>query len=335
VACRRLAFVIGFALVLIGAGAAPASAHGIGGREPTNARSRLVSVTPAVAGLTVKVIENGERVELRNTSEREVVVLGYEGEPYLRVSTDGVFENARSPAVFQNRTLDPPGDVPPEYDAQAEPEWRRVSDGDDVRWHDHRAHHMGDGAFPTMQWTIDLVAGETPVAVRGELAWIEPGPWWPWLAATIGIALLVALAARYAWRLTTTCVLSALCFAEIVHVVGSWSAVASTTPGRLLAQTFSVAAIAVGGFALSRASRDRPDAAAPFVLVAAVVFVVAGGIGDVSSWFRSQVPSTLPAGTVRALVALAFGGGTGLAIAAATRLAPQKADASADEPARA
>ena len=52
------------------------------------------------------------------------------------------------------------------------------------------------------------------------------------------------------------------------------------------------------------------------------MFVVAGGVGDVSSWFRSQLPSTLPAGTVRALVALAFGGGIGLVIAAAATSSP-------------
>ena len=77
--------------------------------------------------------------------------------------------------------------------------------------------------------------------------------------------------------------------------------------------------------ALPRGRATRRATSAPFVLVAAVVFVVAGGVGDVSTWFRSQLPSTLPAGTVRALVALAFGGGIGLIIAAATHLAPDHA----------
>jgi len=321
---RRVLLALALALTTVGVIAAPAAAHGIGGREPTNARSRVLGVAPAVAGLGVKVIENGERVELRNTSAQEVVVLGYEGEPYLRVGPDGVFENTRSPAVFQNRTLDPPGSVPDRYDADAEPEWRKIDGGDDVRWHDHRAHRMGAGSFPTTQWTIELLAGSTAVTVRGELAWIEPGAWWPWLALASGLALLVVLAARAAWRLTATCLLAVLCWAEVLHVIGSWSDVASTLPGRLVAQAFSVAAIAVGAYALFRASRDRPEVAAPFVLIAAVVFVVAGGIGDVSTWFRSQIPSTLPAGTVRAMVALAFGGGIGLAIAAATHLAPTR-----------
>ena len=115
-----------------------------------------------------------------------------------------------------------------------------------------------------------------------------------------------------------------MCWAEVMHIFGSWSEVSLTLTGRIMAQVFSVVAVALGIYALFRASRDTPSASAPVVLVAAVVFVVAGGVGDVSSWFRSQLPSTLPAGTVRALVALAFGAGIGLIIAAATHLAPER-----------
>ena len=162
------------------------------------------------------------------------------------------------------------------------------------------------------------------VVVQGELAWIEAGPWWPWLLLTAVIAALVALAARVAWRLTVTLVLALMCWAEVLHIVGSWSEVSLTLPGRIMASVFSFVAVALGVYAVIRASRDSPSASAPVILVAAVVFVVAGGVGDVSSWFRSQLPSTLPAGTVRALVALAFGGGIGLVIAAAGHLVPDR-----------
>jgi hypothetical protein len=325
----RGACLLAIAAAIVAAGASPAAAHGVGGREPTNVRSRVVEVLPSVAELDVQVIENGERVELTNAGDTEVTVFGYEDEPYLRVGPEGVFENARSPAVYVNRTLDPPAMVPGTYDADADPEWRRISTDDTTRWHDHRAHRMGAGSFPTSQWTIELTAGEQPVVVRGELAWVEPGPWWPWLLLAAGIAVAVALAARAAWRLTVTLMLALLCFAEVVHMAGSWSEVATTLPGRFAAQIFSIVAVALGAYALSRVSRDEPGASAPFVLIAAVVFIVAGGIGDVSAWFRSQLPSTLPAGTVRALVALAFGGGVGLGVAAATHLATASASASA------
>jgi hypothetical protein len=312
----------GLAVATVCVVASPAAAHGVGGREPGNVRSRVLSVSPELAGLHVEVIEQGERVHLTNRSGTEVTVLGYEDEPYLRVGPEGVFENTRSPAVYLNRSLDAPAEVPAAYDADAEPEWRRVGRSERVRWHDHRAHPMGSGAFATSQWAIALTADGEPIVVRGELAWVEPGPWWPWLLLAFGIAAVVALAARVAWRLTVTLVLALLCWAEVVHAVGSWSEVALTWPGRLAAQIFSIAAIAVGALALWRAARDAPGASAPFVLIAAVVFVVAGGVGDVASWLRSQLPSTLPSGAVRMLVSLAFGGGAGLAIAAFTRLAP-------------
>jgi hypothetical protein len=319
---RRAAVVLLLVFSVLGFDAAPAAAHGVGGIQPTNARSRVLSITPAVAGLTVEIIENGTRVELRNTSDAQVIVSGYEGEPYLRVGPDGVFRNVRSPATFLNRTSTPPARVPASYDATAEPEWRKVSSAKHVRWHDHRAHAMSSGPFATTQWTIPLTVDGRPVVVSGDLTWVEPGAWWPWLLLTFGIAVLIIVTARAAWRLTIMCTLALMVWAEALHVIGSWSQVASTTPGRISAQLISFAALALGCYALARASRDAPDSSAPFVLLAAVVFIVAGGIGDITAWTRSQLPSTLPNVAVRASVALALGGGGGLVVATARRLAP-------------
>jgi hypothetical protein len=52
-------------------------------------------------------VDLGEKIELRNDGRRSVVVVGYEREPYLRITPAGVWENRRSPAVFLNRTLRP------------------------------------------------------------------------------------------------------------------------------------------------------------------------------------------------------------------------------------
>ena len=96
----------------------------------------------------------------------------------------------------------------------------------------------------------------------------------------------------------------------------------------------SILAIGVGVFALTRVARGDDESSAPFVLIAAVTFMVAGGIGDVASWFRSQLPSALAPSAVRALVAFALGGGTGLVIASARRLAPRARTTAAPEPVR-
>lgn len=80
------------ALVSLVAFAAPAGAHSAaGGADAT--KTRLLALRPAVAGIDVEVIENGSRVQVTNTADEEVVVLGYQGEPYLRVGPEGVLEN--------------------------------------------------------------------------------------------------------------------------------------------------------------------------------------------------------------------------------------------------
>ena len=85
-----------FAVVLV---APPAGAHSLGRLEPGNYRTRVLAVRPPVPGLSVEVVDAGTRLRLVNTGPTDVVVLGYQAEPWLRVGPRGVFENSRSPAV--------------------------------------------------------------------------------------------------------------------------------------------------------------------------------------------------------------------------------------------
>ena len=41
-------------------------------------------------------------MELVRTTAKDVQILGYEGEPYIRLGTDGVFVNTNSPAYYTN-----------------------------------------------------------------------------------------------------------------------------------------------------------------------------------------------------------------------------------------
>ena len=71
-----------------------------------------------------------------------VEVLGYDGEPYLSVRPDGVYENVHSPAVYLNATLAGTATLPPEADATLPPSWRKVSSSPVARWHDARTHWL-------------------------------------------------------------------------------------------------------------------------------------------------------------------------------------------------
>ena len=100
----RIAAVGAAAAVLLGLGAGPASAHTISGPRPTNYRSHIVAMAPVEPGITARVVDLGNKFELTNRSSTEITVLGYEGEPYLRIGPDGIFENLHSQATYINRT---------------------------------------------------------------------------------------------------------------------------------------------------------------------------------------------------------------------------------------
>ena len=76
-AMRRILLPAVAVAAWLGVTASPAAAHSVAGVSPTNLQTHLKSVEPAVPGLEVKVIEAGSRLELRNTTGREALVLGY------------------------------------------------------------------------------------------------------------------------------------------------------------------------------------------------------------------------------------------------------------------
>lgn len=189
---RRALAVLVLAAGLIGVSATPAFAHG-GGPDATNYLSTILD--PGLSGLQWTMYGGDSLLELTNTTGQQITVEGYDEEPYLRFTPqEGVFENIHSPAAYYNNTRYANVELPPEADATAEPEWRKVASGDTYAWHDHRAHWMspvppspvfnnpGDDQL-IFDWFIPVYveAGGTTHIVRvvGELWWVAPVAWWP------------------------------------------------------------------------------------------------------------------------------------------------------------
>ena len=199
------------ALPLVVVLAAPAFAHGRG-TDATNYASRIIEA-PELAGVDWAIYGGDELLEVTNTSDVELVILGYEGEPYLRVGPDGVHANQRSPATYLNTDQFARVDVPAEADADAEPAWERVSSGHAYAWHDHRIHYMSpappaevaanpdDEQLVTQvgeegRWEVPFQYGADAHAVVGELWWV-PGPSpWLWLALALPLTLPALLGLR-------------------------------------------------------------------------------------------------------------------------------------------
>ncbi|WP_254910046.1 hypothetical protein [Micromonospora sp. NBS 11-29] len=340
---RRAALVVAAATTTLLAIATPAAAHGADAPDGTDYRTAITGVTPDRPGLTARTVEAGARLELTNRTGVDVTVLGYSGEPYLRIGPGGVFENSRSPATWLNRTITGDTRLPAEADPAAAPTWRRVDDGPTARWHDQRTLWRESvppaavAADPGREqrvrdWVVPLRVGDDPVEVRGTLDWVpppDPYPWW--VAATLGFLVIGAAGLVPAG---TAAGVRALRAAGGLLAVGGAATVALTVgravdtgapgAGGLLAELVTgqvwtlltgLGALAAGGYALAR----RP--AADFVLaLAGACVTLFAGLSNLAVLSRAVPPAAGPAPLTRVLVTVALATGLGAVAAGLLRL---------------
>jgi hypothetical protein len=326
-----LAVVAGLGAVV--AGAPPASAHTVAGVAPTNYRSEVTDIVPDAGALHVRLFDLGRRIQLTNLGD-EVVVLGYQGEPYLRIGPAGTFENRRSPTLYQNRVVTGSTSnttLPPQADATAAPTWHRISTGHTATWRDQRTRWEGPDPVEVRQspaltqvvvphWAIQLRRGDAPVVIEGRITWV-PGPHpWPWFAVAGALAAgCAALGLLRRWGPALAGVLALAIALDAVRTVGvavgSSSSFGSVMVALLLGGLLSVAVWVIGVGTVNALQQQRHGGA-----------MAAGGVGlflavyaaaDASSLFRSQVPSAFPAEFTRLGIAGTLGMGVGLIGAAA------------------
>lgn len=148
-------------------------------------QSKVLSVRPEVDGLAVTVVDGDDRLRIENESGTELLVLGYDGEPYLRIGPGGVHRNERSPASYLNRDRFARIAVPLKADPGAKPLWRRVSTRPAWQWHDHRIQWMGLGppaqvrdapraTHPIFDWQVPARLGDRTLMVTGRLDYVPP-----------------------------------------------------------------------------------------------------------------------------------------------------------------
>lgn len=110
----------------------------------------VTGAQPPVPGVTVIALRNGEAMTVSDTGPTAITIYGYQHEPYVRITRDGVWENTLSPAVYLNKeqTL---GEMPKDANAAAAPRWQKISSAHRFQWHDHRIHWMGATDPPSVQ----------------------------------------------------------------------------------------------------------------------------------------------------------------------------------------
>jgi hypothetical protein len=160
-----------------------AAAHGGGGA--LGFRSTVTSVTPTAVGLSVAVVDYDDRLDVRNETNQTLVILGYQGEPYLAFRDGHVYRNTRSPATYLNDDRFGQVALPAEANAKAKPVWKEVSPREAYDWHDHRIHWMSRTLPPIVQaakdkphhvfnWKVPAVLAGKPLAISGSLDYVPP-----------------------------------------------------------------------------------------------------------------------------------------------------------------
>ncbi len=164
---------------------------------PTDERSSVVSIEPATSVVDVSIVGGDTYVQLRVVPGHEVVVLGYDQEPYLRITADGAVQaNEVSPSTYLNLDRYAQTAVPDVADAHHPPEWQTVGQGGTVRWHDHRIHWMTPAVTPTVDadgtiqdWTISMLVDGTTTTVAGHLVRAPAPVVAPFIVATVLVAI--------------------------------------------------------------------------------------------------------------------------------------------------
>ena len=192
----------------------------------------------------MRLLDLGRRVELVNDSSPEVLVLGYQGEPYLRVGPSGVWVNRRSPASYLNQAVpqgSPTTTLPPHADPRAAPEWHRLSGTHRARWRDRRTR-WGSATPPSVKaspgrvqpvgrFVLEMRQGAVPTVVSGSITWVPPPLWWPWVLGAVGLAIAVAALARTArWHLALAAALAVLVPLDAAHSFGIAAAATTRSP---------------------------------------------------------------------------------------------------------
>jgi hypothetical protein len=207
----RVRVVVAVALLASLAFVPAAAAHPRAQGYAKGFQSKILSVLPEVAGLDIRVVDADDRLRVSNKSGTELVVFGYDGEPYLRIGPSGVYRNERSPAAYLNRDRFARVSVPLKADPGATPEWRQVSPRPAWQWHDHRIQWMGAGppaqvrnapkeTHAIFSWLVPGRLGSERFAVSGRLDYVPPSKGGT-PAALVAVVVITGVAAVFALAL--------------------------------------------------------------------------------------------------------------------------------------
>lgn len=311
--------------------ATPAVAHA-DPAGPTDYRTTVESITPSVDTIALSVEGGDAFLRIAVDPGHEVLILGYDQEPYLRIGDDGVVEqNRRSYATYYNEERYGTDDVPDIVDNDAPPEWERVGDGGAWAWHDHRAHWMGTeppiglepGESLPIQ-TVPVVVDGVPVEIAVRITLVEGPSLAPVVFGAI-IGLGVALLGVLLGPATTGLVMLLFGATALVVGIGQFASLpAETDP---LLTWWLLPAITAGSIVAAIVTYGRSRLLLLGLTAVAAAQLLMWAVQRRDGLTRAILPTDLPAGFDRFVTAGALAGSLVVLIATIVRLFGRPASA--------
>lgn len=288
---------------------------------PTDYVTTITGLEPPISGIELEVIGGDSFILMRVDEGFDVVVLGYQSEPYLWFRPDGqVLENRASPATWANENRFGESTVPDGVSADAEPRWNAVGEAGTYAWHDHRSHWMNPGkplgAEPgdrILESAIPMVVSGRDVLIVVESSLLAPPPVWP---AIIG-ALVGVGGAMLALRGDRSVAAAALAVTALIGLIFGAIAYGSvpgvTEPSQLLWLLPIVAKVAAVLFAGLR-RRLSTTVYLDGLATAGGVALAAWGVIRFDAVRRALIPSDAPANLDRLVIMVAIVIGAAVAL---------------------
>ena len=176
--------------------------------QPRDTESVIQKISPAVPdGVKIEIVGGDTFVRLTAVGVR-AEVRGYDDEPYLRISAEGLVE-INDASVTSVLNGDRYGNVETsQMKPNAVPKWRTLSVDGIAMWHDHRSHWMSpvrpatiDDDGTVLNWDIPMIIAGKPTLVSGTLYLRDKASlaWWLMAVPAVAIGVLLSLLRRRAF----------------------------------------------------------------------------------------------------------------------------------------
>lgn len=330
---RLLRNVAGFFFVVsivLSASAIPASAHGIGGIGPTDSETVITSIKPPTNAFAINPIENGQKMQLTRTGNKDIVVLGVDSEPYILINSKGTFLNEKSATRIINRSTNstvPVSESNEEFsktsgDPRTTPKWIKQSSKQTYKWHDHRAHYMGtvpNGVTELGTSSFPILSGDSVHTINVKFVTTKKVNTTPYIGVGITLTLIIVSSlkikkiANVLWsRIFLLSSSIVLCIFEVIHIFGYArfsdasvvQSLISSLYGTIFLMTCLLLVIKLARIKEVNNSHSFLNRHAPLLSVAGFMGLSAGSLVEYEIFTRRYLSTTLDPTLSRWLVLL-------------------------------